>query len=62
LWYAQEYSPMQITDKIMFLTCKLHYTINLKQTVRRKKIRGVLRGTTLGFTALNIRGCDCLSF
>jgi len=37
LWYAQQHSPMQITGKIMFLTCKLHYTINLKQTVRRKK-------------------------
>lgn len=50
LCYAQQHSPMQITDKIMSLTCRLHYTINLKQTVRRIKTRGVLRGTTMFIT------------
>jgi hypothetical protein len=47
LWYAQQHSPMQITEKIMFLTCRLRYIINLKHTIRRRKIRRVLRGTTL---------------
>jgi hypothetical protein len=66
LWYAQQHSPVQITDKNMFLTCRLHYVINLKQTLRRTKIRVVLRGTTkvitkhtdlLLWTSLDMTAC-----
>jgi len=29
LWYAQQYSPKQVTDKITLLTCRLRYIINM---------------------------------